>query len=88
MSRKGQNFGKIAPDKGLVTKARVVGSRISGEQADKLKALADESNMTESTYIRHVIQRSIQEGWTFKIAMFTEIAKQDDSSVKIKPRGP
>lgn len=25
--------------------------------------------MTESTYIRHVIQRAIAEGWVFKIEM-------------------
>lgn len=74
-SRKGENYGKITPDKGTVFKAKVVGSRISGEQAERLSELAEESNMTESTYIRYIIQRAISEGLVFRIEPVAVIAK-------------
>ena len=82
MRKPGPNSGKVMPDKGQIHKARVVGTRISGGQAEKLGALATESNMTESTYIRHVIQRAIDEGWVFKLEM-TAVA-----TAAPKPRGP
>lgn len=74
-SRKGENYGKITPDHGTVFKAKIVGSRISGEQAERLSALADESNMTESTYIRYIIQRAISEGLVFRMEHVAAIAK-------------
>ncbi|WP_282276726.1 hypothetical protein [Stenotrophomonas sp. PS02297] len=82
MRKPGPNSGKVMPDKGQIHKARVVGTRISGGQAEKLGALATESNMTESTYIRHVIQRAIAEGWVFKMEMSFSPAPAS------KPRGP
>lgn len=69
MRKQGENTGKIMPDKQPIKKARVVGTRISGAQAESLEKLADASNMTESTYIRHVIQRAVSEGWVFKVQM-------------------
>lgn len=82
MRQRGENSGKIMPDKEPIKKARVVGTRISGLQAGNLEKLATASNMTESTYIRHVIQRAIAEGWVFKIEM-TAV-----STAAAKPRGP
>lgn len=82
MRKRGENTGKIIPDKNPIKKARVVGTRISDSQAESLEKLATASNMTESTYIRHVIQRAIAEGWTFKLEM-TAIA-----TAASKPRGP
>ena len=69
MRKKGENSGRIMPDKDPIKKARVVGTRISSGQAVDLEKLATSSNMTESTYIRHVIQRAISEGWVFKMEM-------------------
>lgn len=82
MRKQGENTGKIMPDKEPIKKARVVGTRISGAQAEKLEPLANASNMTESTYIRHVIQRAIDEGWVFKLEM-TAVA-----TAAPKPCGP
>ena len=82
MRRRGENSGKVMPDRDPIKKARVVGTRISGDQAEKLEPLANASNMTESTYIRHVIQRAIEEGWVFKLEM-TAV-----STVAPKPRRP
>ncbi|WPU57053.1 hypothetical protein SQW19_05540 [Stenotrophomonas acidaminiphila] len=86
MQKRGENTGKIIPDKQPIKKARVVGTRISGAQAESLEALATASNMTESTYIRHVIQRAITEGWAFKLEM-TAISWAD-AAFPSKPRGP
>lgn len=74
-SRKGENYGKITPDKGTIYKAKIVGSRISAEQAGRLSGLAEESNMTESTYIRYIIQRAITEGLVFRVEPVAVIAK-------------
>ncbi len=82
MRKHGENTGKIIPDKQPIKKARVVGTRISGVQAENLEQLATASNMTESTYIRHVIQRAIDEGWVFKLEM-TAVATSS-----AKPRMP
>ena len=82
MRQRGENVGKVIPDKEPIKKARVVGTRISGNQAENLETLATASNMTESTYIRHVIQRAIAEGWVFKIEM-TAVAASS-----AKPRMP
>lgn len=82
MRKRGENTGKIIPDKQPIKKARVVGTRISGAQAESLETLATASNMTESTYIRHVIQRAIAEGWVFKLEM-TAVATSP-----AKPRMP
>jgi len=82
MRKQGENVGKVMPDKEPIKKARVVGTRISGNQAENLETLATASNMTESTYIRHVIQRAIAEGWVFKLEM-TAVATSSS-----KPRMP
>ncbi|WP_442682156.1 hypothetical protein ACSBPQ_10815 [Stenotrophomonas sp. JC08] len=82
MRKQGENVGKTIPDKNPIKKARVVGTRISGAQAESLETLATASNMTESTYIRHVIQRAIAEGWVFKLEM-TAVATSS-----AKPRMP
>ncbi len=77
MRKHGENTGKIIPDKQPIKKAR-----ISGALAESLETLATASNMTESTYIRHVIQRAIAEGWVFKLEM-TAVATSS-----AKPRMP
>ncbi len=53
----GSNYGRLAPDQHITIKEKPVSARVHAEQAEQIEALAAESNMTLSTYLRLILQR-------------------------------
>lgn len=61
-------------------------ARVHAEQAEQIEALADESNMTMSTYLRLILQKAIDEQWVYRPPVDTEIASENGNSHSPKHR--
>lgn len=80
MKEAGSNFGRLAPDLHITIKDRPVSSRVSGSQADQIEIMANESNMTVSTYIRHILQKAIDEQWVYEASSDSKTANSDSKN--------
>ena len=82
----GSNYGRLAPDQHITIKDKPVSARVHAEQAEQIEALAAESNMTMSTYLRLFLQKVIDEQWVYRSAIEEEIANANGNSQSTKRR--
>ncbi|WPU57054.1 hypothetical protein SQW19_05545 [Stenotrophomonas acidaminiphila] len=76
----GSNYGRLAPDQHITIKDKPVSARVHAEQAEQIEALADESNMTMSTYLRLILQKAIDEKWVYQPQADAENANENSRS--------
>ncbi len=82
----GSNYGRLAPDQHITIKDKPVSARVHAEQAEQIEALAAESNMTMSTYLRMILQKAIDEQWVYQPPSEAETASGNSRIQCAKPR--
>jgi len=82
----GSNYGRLAPDQHITIKDKPVSARVHAEQAEQIEALAGESNMTMSTYLRLILQKAIDEQWVYQPPGEAETANENSKIQTAKYR--
>lgn len=84
----GSNYGRLAPDQHITIKDKPVSARVHAEQAEQVEALAVESNMTMSTYLRLILQKAIDEQWVYTPDVDAKTANEVSKSPPVRRQSP